>query len=184
LAYTYSSTDADQAIQLRHSNGGNLVLLKGGNVGIGVTAPSEKLEVSGSVKAVSFISTSDRRLKENIRPVSGLASVLKMQGYTYQWKNDGKHDAGVIAQELEQVFPHAVVTDQQSGYKAVKYQYLIAPLINSTKELHGMCVTSQKDVEKVRRELAAVKTENAQLKEKNSELESRLRLIEKKLGIK
>lgn len=134
-----------------------------GNVGIGTTTPSEKLEVSGSVKATSFISTSDGRLKKNIQLISGLESVLKLNGYSYQWKANGQYDAGVIAQELEQVFPHAVVTDRQSGYKAVKYQYLIAPLINSIKELHE---------------------ENGKLKEKNNELENRLRMIEKKLGIR
>jgi trimeric autotransporter adhesin len=41
---------------------------------------------------------------------------------------------GVIAQEVEQVFPQVVTTDSD-GYKAVNYQGLVAPLIEAVKEL-------------------------------------------------
>lgn len=50
LAYTYNSTDASQTIQLRHSGGGSLTLMKNGNVGIGTTNPtSATLQVSGTL---------------------------------------------------------------------------------------------------------------------------------------
>ena len=58
---------------------------------------------------------------------------------SFEWNEDappgrsGK-DLGVIAQEVEQVFPELVQTDER-GYKLVNYAGLIAPLIEATKEL-------------------------------------------------
>ena len=48
-------------------------------------------------------------------------------------ENEG-HDIGVIAQEVEAVLPE-VVTTRDNGYKAVKYEKLVALLIQSNKEL-------------------------------------------------
>ncbi len=48
-------------------------------------------------------------------------------------ENEG-HDIGVIAQEIEKVLPE-VVTTRDNGYKAVKYEKIIALLIESNKEL-------------------------------------------------
>ena len=48
-------------------------------------------------------------------------------------ENEG-HDIGVIAQEIEKVLPE-VVTTRDNGYKAVKYEKLVALLIQTNKEL-------------------------------------------------
>ena len=44
------------------------------------------------------------------------------------------HDIGIIAQDIEKVFPE-VVTTRENGYKAVKYEKLISVLIEGIKEL-------------------------------------------------
>ncbi|RYX79942.1 tail fiber domain-containing protein [bacterium] len=147
-----------------------------GSVGIGNTAPSEKLEVTGNVKATSFISTSDIRLKKNVVKTPGLDFVRQLTGVQWQWKSNNQTDAGVIAQEVERVMPFAVVTDAKSGYKAVKYNALIAPLIESTKELYGMCKDNSTRVLELERSVASLKEENAAMKRD-------LELIKKKLGL-
>jgi hypothetical protein len=48
-------------------------------------------------------------------------------------ENEG-HDIGVIAQQVEQIFPE-LVTTRDNGYKAVKYEKLTAILIEAVKEL-------------------------------------------------
>jgi hypothetical protein len=168
-----------------------------GNVGINTTAPGEKLEVNGNVKATNFISTSDARLKTEIHPIDGLSAILRLQGVHYRWKNTGEGDAGVLAQEVEKVFPDAVRTDSQTGYKGVKYQYLIAPLIEASKELHGLCQMQKTQLEKIQRDLASVQgsdqrqnqrielleLENQKVKKENAALKKRLELIEQKLGL-
>ena len=96
----------------------------------------------GDVIAYST-TVSDERLKEEIQTVEGaLSMVNQMRGVTFKYKKDGKESAGVVAQELEQVFPRAVSekklplkTDDDLEYKTVQYDQLHAVLIEAIKEL-------------------------------------------------
>ena len=58
-----------------------------------------------------------------------------MNGYSFDWKNDGRKDIGVIAQEVEKQFPDIVHTDEKTGMKSVEYGNLVAPIIEAIKEL-------------------------------------------------
>ena len=67
------------------------------------------LHVDGNVVAYSTTTTSDPRLKENIKPVeNALEKLEKLTGYTFDYKKDGKASAGVLSTEVEQVLPSAV----------------------------------------------------------------------------
>ncbi len=171
------------SLQIGPSDAAKIAILSTGNVGIGTTTPSELLEVIGNVKATSFISTSDVRLKTDIQQIEGLNAILRLKGLQYRWKNTGEGDAGVLAQEVEKIFPDAVRTDPVTGYKGVKYLYLIAPLIESAKELYEMCKTNETLTTQQTLELASLKNENSHLKSKLENLEKRLQDLEKKLGI-
>lgn len=114
-----------------------------GNVGIGFTAPSQKLDVNGSVRGVSFISFSDERFKTNIRKFENpLDKLIQIQGVRYNFNKqkfadrafpEGERD-GLIAQQVQKVFPELVTADGD-GYLAVDYVSLIPILIESIKEL-------------------------------------------------
>ncbi|MBK9037890.1 MAG: tail fiber domain-containing protein [Bdellovibrionales bacterium] len=189
IRYHSTSDGLYNALQvLGHYTGGDTSVhlsidRNNGYVGIGTSTPSEVLEVNGNVKATSFISTSDVRLKTDIQQIKGLSAILKLQGLQYRWKNTGEGDAGVLAQEVEKIFPDAVRTDPVTGYKGVKYLYLIAPLIESAKELYEMCKTNETLTTQQTLELASLKNENSHLKSKLENLEKRLQDLEKKLGI-
>ena len=66
--------------------------------------------------------------------------ISQLRGVAWQWRGDAPSQAkqqpaiGVIAQDVERVFPELVVTDAQ-GRKRVNYVGLIAPLIEAVKEL-------------------------------------------------
>ncbi len=86
---------------------------------------------------------SDRRFKKDITPIYNATEKLnQLNGYTYTWKDrkefpgqtlgEGK-DMGVIAQEVEKVFPDAVQTNKE-GYKSVNYNALVPVLIEALKE--------------------------------------------------
>ncbi len=133
-----------------------LVLTTPGNVGIWTNIPSERLAVvgnilaSGNVTANGFIYNSDRNLKKNITPLSGsLEKILALSGYSFDWKSTGTKDIGVIAQEVETVFPELVHTNSE-GIKSVEYGNLIAPLIEAMK-------TQQKEIESLKSEVASLK---------------------------
>jgi hypothetical protein len=163
-------------------NANQFVIRSTGYVGIGTATPGEVLEVNGNVKATNFVSTSDRRLKDHIEIVpDGLDKILQLNGVSWQWKANGKPDMGVIAQDVEKVFPDAVVTNSD-GMKAVKYNALIAPIIESIKEIFAQITGLGERVEKTESSVAKLNVENERLKAENAELKKRLDRIESRLG--
>ena len=78
---------------------------------------------------------SDARLKANIISLgSTLAKVLQIDGKSYTMKKDEnkKQKIGVLAQDIEKVFPELV--SESNGVKSVNYQGLVPVLINALKE--------------------------------------------------
>ena len=93
------------------------------------------LAVSGDVTAANFNSTSDVSLKENLNVIeSPLEKLSKLNGYTFNWKQDQKEAVGIVAQEVEKVFPQMVITGND-GIKRVSYDSLIPVLLEAVKEL-------------------------------------------------
>ncbi|MBX3019903.1 MAG: tail fiber domain-containing protein, partial [Bdellovibrionaceae bacterium] len=136
------------------------------------------------VTSSAFLYTSDRRLKKDIVGVEGLALILNLQGHRFKWKANDQNEIGLIAQEVEEYAPELVVTDS-TGRKSVKYGNLVAPLIESTKELYGLCQASKEQwaqlaeqTAKNTRDIASVKAENEDLKQRVDRLE---KLVEKLL---
>lgn len=106
-----------------------------GNLSLTNTLNVAAISCSGDIIAFS---TSDKRLKNNIISLSNNLEKLDLIGaYSFDWAEDsGKcgYDIGVLAQEIESVFPH-LVTIRDNGYRAVDYQRLIPFLIGCIKEL-------------------------------------------------
>ena len=118
---------------LRRDGGGSddVVVDSSGNVGINSTSPTEKLDVIGTVKATDFNTTSDQNLKTNIQTIEDpLAKIVQIRGVNFEWKENNKPSAGVIAQEVEKVLPQ-LVTD--NGTKTVNYNGLIGLLVEAVK---------------------------------------------------
>lgn len=88
-----------------------------------------------SVSATTITGTSDKRLKEEIYPLFGaLERVKKLEGVEFSWKSNKKKSVGLIAQDVEEVFPELVYTDG-FGFKSIEYGNLVAVLIEAVKEL-------------------------------------------------
>ena len=123
----------------------SLTIVAGGlHVGSGIT-PTTVGKITATNDIVAFLS-SDRRLKENIIPIpNALEKVMQINGVSFDWipltdeqektihGNKG-HDIGVIAQEIEAILPE-LVTTRDTGFKAVKYEKIVALLIEAIKEL-------------------------------------------------
>ena len=117
-----------------------------GSVGIGTIAPGAKLEVAGDVMATTFLYSSDERLKKNIIKIeSPLEKIMKLDGVSFTWKENGEESIGIIAQNLEEVFPELVKTNEESGMKSVEYGNLVAPIIEAIKEQQKM-IEEQKEL--------------------------------------
>ena len=151
----------------------------GGNVGINTNVPYYPLDVNGTARVTSLIQSSDERLKEDIQPVNEpLDKLSKIRGVSYKWNDIAKRKQkrrtqnkeqaapfdptldldqfnsrthmGLLAQEVEQVFPEAVYTDK-NGMKSIAYSQLIAPMLEAIKELH-------QENEELKSELTVIKT--------------------------
>lgn len=121
--------DTNGSERLRITSGGNLLL--------GTTSDNgERLYVSGSIRATgSITANSDISLKKNLLKIeNALEKVEQINGYTYELKeDDSKRHGGVIAQEIDKVFPEIVNTGN-NGLMGVEYGNISALLIEAIKE--------------------------------------------------
>jgi hypothetical protein len=114
------------------------------------TYNSGSLKVNGTLYATGDVIayyTSDKRLKENIKPIENAIDKVKLlNGVTYNWNQTylnsipeglkaitNRRDVGLIAQEVEAVLPELVIT-KETGYKGIKYDRVVALLIEAVKE--------------------------------------------------
>ncbi len=96
-----------------------------------------------------------------------LDAILQLQGKTYHWKEDtaftNKQDIGLVAQEVEKVFPELVAEDEQ-GYKGIAYSKLTAVLIEAIKEQQAQMIDQQQQMTEQEARFTALEKENTQLK--------------------
>jgi len=96
------------------------------------------LDASGNLSATGYVeSQSDEKLKTNIKTIdNALDKVCQLRGVEYDRVDIESHQIGVIAQEIEKLFPE-VVSENSEGTKSVAYGNLVGPLIEAIKELKG-----------------------------------------------
>jgi hypothetical protein len=108
----------------------------GGNWLLGTTTDNgERLYISGNVRATGTITAnSDIRLKKNLERIeNALEKVGQISGYTYDTIYDDRRHGGVIAQEIDEVFPE-IVNKGNDGLLGVEYGNISALLIEALKE--------------------------------------------------
>jgi hypothetical protein len=135
VKFTSSSTIGNSQI----TDDGTTVSFAGA-LGVGTSSPTTAGLIRATNDVIAFYS-SDERLKDNkVLLTEALDKVNQLNGYEFDWipmvgihENEG-HDIGVIAQEVEKILPE-VVTTRDNGYKAVKYEKIVALLIEAIKEL-------------------------------------------------
>jgi hypothetical protein len=122
----------------------------GNNVGIGTTQPGAKLDVAGNLNITgsatkpgggSWSSTSDIRLKKSVQSLKGaLEQLLQLRGVSFEWKDPQQQGTltgeqmGLVAQEVEEVFPQWISTDPD-GYKNMTVRGFEALAVEAFKQL-------------------------------------------------
>jgi hypothetical protein len=98
------------------------------------TGEAGSITLSGS--STSYNTSSDYRLKQDLKEFNGLSLISEIKTYDYEWKTDHKRAYGVIAHELAEVLPQAV-TGEKDGERmqGVDYSKIVPVLIKSIQEL-------------------------------------------------
>lgn len=145
-------------------------ILNGGNVGIGVAAPTYQLQLSTNSAAKPTSNTwtisSDARIKKDIRPYTdGLDTILGINPVWYKYNGkggfmaDGRENIGVIGQEIIQVAPYTINTykakldpTDQKETELLNFDShaLTFTLINSVKELNAKIKEQQATINELK----------------------------------
>jgi len=100
--------------------------------------------ITVTTSATAFNTSSDYRLKQDLKEFNGLSIINSIKTYDYEWKIDSTRAYGVIAHELEEILPYAVFgkkdeINENGNIKpqAVDYSKLVPILIKSIQELEA-----------------------------------------------
>lgn len=159
-----------------------MIFKNDGTVGIGLLDPNDALDVAGDIDATGCIQTddmgsiggtclSDRRLKRNIMTLQNqLPKVMALNPVSFEWKNPEMNggqplDIGFIAQEVEEVIPEMVKTDDQ-GVKKVRYDIsLQMRVIKAMQEQQAIIEDQQNQISLQQSQIDLLKQEMTELKE-------------------
>jgi hypothetical protein len=132
-------------------------------VGIGTATPANVFTIArGAGEAISdgWDTYSSRRWKTNIHTLDGaLGKVEQLRGVSYDLRANGKHEVGVIAEEVGKVVPE-VVTWDKNGKDAdgVDYSRLTALLIEATKAQQLLIHKQQVQIARLTSQVRAIQT--------------------------
>jgi hypothetical protein len=153
-SFSGSVAAAGSNTQIIYNNSGVLagssnLVFNGSNVGIGSVSPAYPLDVNGTVRVTTLIETSTKILKENIQPYStDINKFKKLKPVSFNWKDTKKEDIGLIAEDLNKVFPEFVSKDDGKPV-GIHYGKLAAIFINVIKEQQERIEALEKQVKKL-----------------------------------
>lgn len=157
----YGTSAADARFRIFNTSELNgMVIKENGFIGMGNSAPTVRLQVTGDIIANSIAGSSDARFKTNISPITNsLQKVLALRGVHFNWNTTAfpermfsdKKTIGFIAQEVEKVVPEIVQTENTpEQYKSVHYDKVVALLVEAIKEQQKQINQLKKQVKKLR----------------------------------
>lgn len=110
--------------------------------------------VGAITSSSNVVAYSDIRLKENLKPLTNTLDMIdNLNVYHYNWKDTKKEDVGVIAQEVEQVFPELVIEVDdpvKSKIKGVDYGKLATVSLQAIKELKQEITQLKKEIKTIK----------------------------------
>jgi hypothetical protein len=126
--YVYSNQAGGMTL---HAEGANpMYLSTNGTTAITISS-AQNATFAGTITENSSI-----RYKENVETIKyGLDKVLQMRGVTYDKKDNGVREMGVIAEEIYEVLPEVVLKNEEGEIDSVSYGRIVGVLIEAIKDL-------------------------------------------------
>jgi hypothetical protein len=103
--------------------------------------------ISTSGSSTSYFTSSDYRLKQDLKDYNGLNLVSAIKTYDYEWKVDNTRAFGVLAHELQEVLPQAV-NGEKDGEKmqGVDYSKIVPVLVKAIQEMNQTIQNQQQQI--------------------------------------
>ncbi len=176
------ATDGRFAIIDRTLNSNRLTILSNGFVGIGNSAPQDRLNVNGNVSLVlasggsvsvcqvpaSFrlaTCSSSLRYKTNVNRFGlGLDLIRRLRPITFNWVEGGTSDLGLGAEDVAAVEPLLVTRNEKGEVEGVKYDRVGVVLVNAVNEQQDEIKTQQTEIEALKKKLGDQQAELDALK--------------------
>ena len=137
---------------------------------------------TGTSGCPNLKTTSDRRLKDNISENnSGLKEILTLKPYEYIFKSDKKKtpQVGVIAQDLQKVFPNSV-HQSEDGYLHIRWDEMFYAMINAIKTLDKKVVQIASDITGMESDVKQLKSSHSKIQKQIASLNERASKLERK----
>lgn len=151
--------------------------------GRGITYGSDRIFFGrDSLSALISQQTSDIRLKNVGKEFTGgLDEINQLTFYNYTYKRDAEKDpkVGVMAQDLQKVFPNAV-KENNDGYLYIRKDDMFYAALNAIKELGKMFTTNDEKIKALEERNAMLEKQNKELQELYIELSKRIDKLDKK----
>ena len=104
------------------------------NVTGGIANFTASIIVDGALSATSITETSALKYKENINEITSSDIIYNLRPVTFDWKKDGSHDVGLIAEEVREHMSELVSIDEEGNVEGVKYSKLTSLLIKTVQD--------------------------------------------------
>tara|TARA_Y100000996_G_scaffold148862_1_gene114643 strand:+ start:760 stop:3567 length:2808 start_codon:yes stop_codon:yes gene_type:complete len=110
------------------------------NQGDQIARFKKDVDVSGTISTLGTFRISDKRLKENIKDLNNHKKKFdKLRPVSYNFiqsiDSQKKNQVGFLAQEVEELFPETIITNNCTGMKNVDYTYFISMLVKEVQDL-------------------------------------------------
>lgn len=158
-AHWYNNTSTGAATGARHA-------WYDGNSYINMDFFSDTMVIGGHIQASgnytmnakAFNVTSDKTLKKDINVITDpMDKIHKLSGYTYSFKSDNSKSVGIMAQELQKVFPQAV-RKSVDGNLTVDGMAVTATLIECVKEMDSKLKVKEDEIAALTKRLEAIES--------------------------
>jgi hypothetical protein len=117
---------------------------------VGATAITGSASVSSTLTATTLVETSAIRYKENIQNLESFDNIYKLRPVSFDWKLNNNPDIGFIAEEVNELFPLLVESNEDGVIEGIKYSKMVTVIVKTLQN-------QQQQIEELKQEINTLK---------------------------
>jgi hypothetical protein len=121
-----------------------------GSASVSSTLSAGATTVTGTLTATTLVETSAIRYKENIQNLESFDNIYKLRPVSFDWKSNNDPDIGFIAEEVNELFPLLVESNEDGVIEGVKYSKMVTVIVKTLQ-------SQQQQIEELKQEINTLK---------------------------